>query len=113
MNPATATDDDATTTNPNESFLQRHPRLRRELLILAWSLGTGLILMPMLIYVVGLLTLGPYTSGGWWTLFLDLYRGLFRGWWAAWGVVLGPLALVGLIRGARFLYRRYLRSEPD
>jgi hypothetical protein len=26
--------------------------------------------------------------------------------------VLGPLALVCLIRGARLLYRRYLRSEP-
>jgi hypothetical protein len=45
-------------------------------------------------------------------LFVDLYKGLFRGWWAAWAVVLGPLALVYLIRGARGLYRRYLRSEP-
>lgn len=96
-----------------ESSLQRNPRLRREFTIFAWALGAGLIVMPMLIYVVGLLTLGPYASGGWWTLLVDVYRGLVRGWWAAWGVVLGPLALIYLIRGARFLYRRYLRSDPD
>lgn len=112
MNRVTATEDDATTDPASESFLQRSPRLRRELLILAWALGTGFVVMPILIYVVGLLTLGPYASGGWWMLFVDLYKGLFRGWWAAWAVVLGPLALVYLIRGARGLYRRYLRSEP-
>ena len=84
MNRVTATEDDATTDPAGASFLQRNPRLRRELLILAWALGTGLIVMPILIYVVGLLTLGPYASGGWWTLFADLYAGLFRGWWAAW-----------------------------
>jgi hypothetical protein len=112
VNRVTATEDDATPDPASESFLQRSPRLRRELLILAWALGTGFVVMPILIYVVGLLTLGPYASGGWWMLFVDLYKGLFRGWWAAWAVVLGPLALVYLIRGARGLYRRYLRSEP-
>jgi hypothetical protein len=109
---APAAEHDANSAHPSESFLRRNPRLRTELLILAWSLGAGLILMPTLVYVVGLLTLGPYASGGWWTLFRDLFKGLFNGWWAAWGLVLGPLALVYLIRGARFLYRRYLRSEP-
>ena len=111
VNQSSAAEHDASSSG--ESFLQRNPRLRRELLIFAWALGAGLIVMPMLIYVVGLLTLGPYASGGWWTLLVDVYKGLFRGWWAAWGVVLGPLALIYLLRGARFLYRRYLRSDPD
>jgi hypothetical protein len=111
---STATDDDASAASPNESFLRRHPRLRRELLILAWSLGAGLILMPVLVYIVGLLTLGPYASGGWGALLVDVYKGLFRGWWAAWTLVLGPLALVYFIRGTHFLYRRYLRTpEPS
>jgi hypothetical protein len=106
-----AAQEDLRAARPDESFLQRHPRLRRELLILAWSLGAGLILMPTLVYVVGMLTLGPYTSGGWWTLFADLYKGLFRVWWPAWAVVLGPLVLICMIRVARLVYRRYLRSE--
>ena len=109
MNQAAADDDDAPASS-TESFLRRHPRLRRELLILGWSLGTGLIVMPILVYVVGVLTLGPYVSGSWWTLFVDLFKGLIRGWWAAWALVLGPLALVCLIRGSRFLYRRFLRA---
>jgi hypothetical protein len=111
VNQSSAEEHDASSSG--DSLLQRNPRLRRELLIFAWALGAGLIVMPMLIYVVGLLTLGPYASGGWWTLLVDVYKGLFRGWWAAWGVVLGPLALICLIRGARFLYRRYLRSDAD
>lgn len=111
MNPS-AVDDDATPAIPHESFLRRHPRVRRELIIIGCALGTGLILMPILVYVVGMLTLGPYPSGGWGMLFVDLYKGLFRGWWAAWVLVFGPLALVYFIRGTRFLYRHYLRS-PD
>jgi hypothetical protein len=96
-----------------ESFLQRHPRLRRELYILGAALGTGLILMPICIYVVGMLTLGPYASGGWTTLFADVLKGLFRGWWPAWTVVLGPYALVVFLRGSRLVYRRFLRTAES
>jgi hypothetical protein len=109
-----AADDEPTIVGVEDSFLRRHPRLRRELLMVAWSLGTGLIIMPILVYVVGLLTLGPYASGGWFALFIDLYKGLWRGWWAAWSLVLGPLVLVYFIRGIRLLYKRFLRSpEPE
>lgn len=100
------------TTHPairQESFLQRHPRLRRELYLLGSLLAVGFILMPTLVYIVGVLTLGPYASGGWVALFVDLYKALFRGSWPAWGIVLGPLALVVFIRTTRFLYRRFLR----
>jgi hypothetical protein len=109
-----ADDDDATTVSSEESFLRRHPRLRRELIILSWALGTGLIIMPVLVYVVGLLSLGPYASGGWVALFVDLFKGLWRGWWAAWSLVLGPLVLVYFMRGIRLVYKRFLRSpEPE
>lgn len=103
----------ATDVNPQESFLQKHPRLRRELYILGGGLAAGLILMPVCVYIVGTLTLGPYFSGGWVTFFLDLFKGLFRGWWAAWVLVLGPYALVMFLRGTRQLYRRFLGSAAS
>lgn len=105
-----ASAEDVTDSAPaRESFLQRHPRLRRELYLLGSLLGVGFILMPILIYVVGMLTLGPYASGGWLALFGDLYGALLRGSWPAWGVVLGPLALVVFMRMSRYVYRRWLR----
>ncbi len=113
MNQAAATEDDATSASLDESFLRRHPRLRRELFIFGWTLATGLFVVPTLVYVIGLLTLGPYASGGWGALFLNLYKGLFQGWWAAWGIVLGPLLLVYFLRSVLFLYRRFLRSPGD
>lgn len=91
------------------SFLEQHPRLRRELYILGALLAVGFLLMPTLVYIVGMLTLGPYTSGGWIALFGDLYSELFRGSWPAWGVVLGPLALVVFMRVSRYVYRRWVR----
>ena len=105
-------EDEPTIVGVEGSLLGRHPRLRRELFIVLWALGTGVIIMPILVYVVGLLTLGPYASGGWYMLFLDLFKGLWRGWWAAWALVLGPLLLVCFIRGIRLVYKRFLRS-PD
>ncbi|HEY4647380.1 MAG TPA: hypothetical protein VIH25_14000 [Steroidobacteraceae bacterium] len=96
-----------------ESFLQKHPRLRRELYVLGAALATGLIVMPTCMYVVGTLTLGPYSSGGWVTLFADLFKGLFRGWWPAWSVVLGPYALIAFLRGTRLVYRKFLRTPES
>jgi hypothetical protein len=106
----TAEDDEPTIVGAEDSFLGRHPRLRRELFIVLWALATGLIIMPVLVYVVGFLTLGPYASGGWYMLFLDLFKGLWRGWWAAWALILGPLLLVYFIRGIRLVYKRFLCS---
>jgi hypothetical protein len=92
--------------------LARHPQLRRELIIGGASLFTGMILMPFLIYVAGMLTLGPYSDGGLGSLLADFYVGLFRGWPPAWGVALGPYAGVLFIRAARVVLRRWLpRAE--
>ena len=103
-------------TDPDamESFLQKHPRLRRELYILGGCLAAGLIVMPVCVYIAGTLTLGPYYSGGWVAFFVDLFKGLFRGWWVAWVLVLGPYALVAFLRLTRQVYRRFLRpAESD
>jgi hypothetical protein len=96
-----------------ESFLHRHPRLRRELYILGFALATGLIVMPICIYVTGVLTLGPYTSGGWMSLFADFYKGLFRLWWPVWAVALGPYVLVVFLRCTHYVYRRFLRTAES
>jgi hypothetical protein len=113
VNQPTPTDTASVPVAERESFLHRHPRLRRELYILGAALVTGLIVMPIAIYVVGTLSLGPYTSGGWTALFADFFRGIFRLWWPAWVVFLGPYALVLFLRGTRLFYRRFLRdTEP-
>jgi len=78
--------------------LRRHPRLRRELWLLVAGVVVGFILMPLAIYLVGVLTLGPYTDGGLGSFIADYYRGLFHGWLPGWGVVFGPYLLVQLIR---------------
>lgn len=78
--------------------LRRHPRLRRELWLLGAGLVVGLILMPLLVYTAGVLTLGPYGGGGPGSFLADQYRGLFHGWAPGWGVVLGPYILVQLLR---------------
>ena len=114
VNQHTPTDIATAQAVPRESFLQKHPRLRRELYILGGALATGLIVMPVCVYVVGTLTLGPYASGGWVALFADLFKGLVRGWWVTWGIVLGPYALIAFVRGVRLIYRKFLRpSDSD
>jgi hypothetical protein len=89
-------------------YLQEHPRLRRELYLLGGSFLVGFIVLPLLIYLAGMLTLGPYASGGLGAFFADFFGGLFRGWAPAWGVALGPYALVLFVRAIRFILRRFL-----
>src|SRR4030095_495435 len=74
--------------------LQRHPRLRRELWLLVAGIILAFIVMPVAIYFVGVLTLGPYTAGGLGSFISDYYRGLFHGWLPRWGVVVGPFFLL-------------------
>jgi hypothetical protein len=95
------------------AYLHERPRLRRELYLLGGALGVGLTALPLLIYLAGALTLGSYESGGLGSFLADFFLGLFRGWLPAWGVALGPLALVVFVRAARFIWRRFLTpAEP-
>ena len=89
--------------------------LRRELLIFGIALACGLILIPLLIWVVGNRILGPYvhtqdpTAGtGPMRLLADFFDGLTHGSIIFWCVVAGPYILLTL---ARALYI-YLRSPP-
>ncbi|HKE43981.1 MAG TPA: hypothetical protein VKB41_05530 [Steroidobacteraceae bacterium] len=97
--------------------LHRHPRLRRELWLLVAGLVVGFVLMPIAVYFVGVLTLGPYAAGGLGSFIADYYRGLFHGWLPGWGVVVGPYLLVQLmrllIRMRRWFWPREQFSEDN
>jgi len=80
--------------------------LRRELLTLAICLAIGLLVMPILIWVVGSTQLGPYTNGGIGRLLADYYLALAKGSLAYWLVALGPYVAVWLLRGLRAWFIR-------
>ena len=79
---------------------------QRELLTLALCLAIGLLLMPLLIWLVGSVVLGHYANGGLGALLHDYYLALLHGSLAFWLVALGPYAAVWLLRGLRFWFRR-------
>lgn len=111
-------------TEPTEAPLERLtqlrdsyealPRSRRELIILGAALFFGLLVMPLLIWVVGNRVLGPYVHGqntraGPFALLEDYFIGLAHGSAVFWSVALGPLVLVVLLR----LFARALRGQPS
>ena len=79
-------------------------RPRRELAIALAGLLLGALLMPLLVWVAGTVTLGAYANGGLWALFTDFFRGRAEGSLAAWIVLACPYALISLVR----LLRRVL-----
>jgi hypothetical protein len=89
-------------------YWRRYRRTRgaqRELLTLALCLAVGLLVMPMLIWLVGSLQLGRYAHGGLGALLGDYYQALAQGSLVQWLVALGPYAAVWLLRGLRFWFR--------
>ncbi|MGA7538743.1 MAG: hypothetical protein WBW93_08245 [Steroidobacteraceae bacterium] len=89
-------------------------RTRRELSLFGAALALGLLVIPLLIWVVGHRTLGPYTHGddphglGPLALYGDYFSGLGHGWPAYWAVALGPAVL--LLAGR--LWLALLRHVP-
>jgi hypothetical protein len=89
-------------------YWRRYRRTRgltRELLTLSLCLVVGLLVMPVLIWIVGHIVLGPYTNGGLFSLLKDYYLALATGALAYWLVALGPYAAVWLLRGLRLWFR--------
>jgi hypothetical protein len=106
------------TDDPPEhaGFLERVralSRTRRELILFGAALLFGLVLMPLLIWLVGNKVLGPYTHGpnlhaGPGALLEDFALGLVHGSAVFWGVALGPAVLILLLR----LIVRGVRALP-
>jgi hypothetical protein len=73
-------------------------RLQRELRYLGLIAGFGLILLPFLVYLAGVTTLGPY-DGGLAAFLGSLYGSLIRLEPGAWVLLLaGPYALFWVLR---------------
>lgn len=91
-------------------------RTRREAVLFGGALALGLLLIPLLIWIVGHRTLGPYTHGdvplglGPLALYGDYFSGLAHGWLGYWVVALGPAVLLLLARLWLALLRRVPRD---
>ena len=73
------------------------PAWRRELRIAGLWFGFGLLVMPFLIYLAGVLTLGPY-AGGLLSFLGSLLAAFFTLKLTAWLLVLGPYLLFSAVR---------------
>ena len=69
-------------------------RVKRELIWLGVALSTGLIVLPLLVYATGRLTLGPYSRGGAGRFLADFLHSLARMEWQALSLALAPIALL-------------------
>ncbi|MBS0364202.1 MAG: hypothetical protein JSR67_00070 [Proteobacteria bacterium] len=99
-----------TASDAQEEDAATRRRLRVELLLAVSALLLGLLVVPLCIWLVGGRVLGPYTHGqdthaGPLALLGDFFRGLGTGVPVFWGVALGPLLLLLLLRGFVLLYR--------
>lgn len=106
---------DMDTQSSAAGMLEPH-RLRRELALLGGALAFGVFVIPLLIWLAGHATLGPYTHGdsgpgfGPATLYGDYFSGLGRGWIIYWAVAVGPVALLIALRLWLALIRRMGRD---
>ena len=73
------------------------PFWRRELGFFALLFGFGLLAMPFLIYLAGVLTLGPY-EGGLLAFLGSLLGSFFTARLSAWLLVIGPYLLFSAVR---------------
>ena len=87
------------------SFYQSGGRLRRETVVAGLALLVGLLIMPLLIWVAGRLSLGSYANGSVFALLKDFTGGLAAGELAYWIVLFGPYALLLIVRTTRALAR--------
>lgn len=91
-------------------------RARREVVLFAGALAFGLLVIPLLVWIIGHRTLGPYTRGddphglGPLALYGDYFAGLAHGWLGYWVAALGPAVLVATARLWLALLRRLSRD---
>jgi hypothetical protein len=82
------------------------PRLQFEAMTFAFAALVGLLIMPAMIYVAGLIALKAYANGGVFSLYYDWFAGLFGGHSSYWIVVIGPFAFLTLFRSCRWIVRK-------
>jgi len=80
--------------------------LRGDVLWSLLALAVGAIVLPPLVWMTGLIVIGPYANGGLWAMITDSLAALQQGSKAAWITLLAPLALVVIWRTTLRLARR-------
>ena len=95
-----------TTASEEDDLRVSRPRVIRELLIGGSAILVGLIVAPLVIYMMGRAALGPYAHGGAGRLLADYFAGLGHGAPVFWVVALGPYVMTLLVRLVYFLVRR-------
>lgn len=92
---------------PQMKVLQSHPRLRFELIFGGCALLAGLFVMPIFIYLTGVLMLGPYEAGGFGAFLKQIFVGLGQGSVPIWLMVLGPYVILNLFRATLLVHRKF------
>lgn len=86
---------------------------KKELIILLAALGVGAFPGPMIVFLVGQASLGPYGDGaGLATFYANFWIGLARADQIPWLMLLAPYLLLQWLRLLRIPFR-YLTSEPN
>lgn len=81
---------------------------RRELIVGGALLALGFIGLPLAIYGVGLQIIGEYAADADYVdLTLAIWSALLEGNWSAWLLVLSPIVVISMLRGARRLLRAH------
>jgi hypothetical protein len=78
-------------------WLEARPSLRRELRRFAVIVAASLTVLPLLVYLAGVLTLGPY-EGGLPAFLRSLYGAFLSLKPGAWLLLLGPYVLLQALR---------------
>ena len=81
-------------------------RPKFEALTLAIALLVGLVIMPVLIFIVGSYALKSYAHGGLFALFVDFCKGLVDLRPSCCIVLIGPFVFLSLFRICRHLLRK-------
>lgn len=81
--------------------------IRADLLWIVLALMAGALLIPPMIWITGLIVIGPYANGGMWALWTDVGQALQQGSLAAWITLIAPAVLVAIWR----LSWRWLRPR--
>ena len=83
--------------------------LKKELILAAFLLAIGLLVLPVAIYWVGIQVIGEYApDAGLLDLMLSIWSALSAGEWSAWLLVLSPYVVILMARGARAAWRAKL-----
>jgi hypothetical protein len=82
------------------------PRFKFEAMTFGLAVLAGLLVMPVLIYLAGLIALQAYANGGVFSLYYDWFKGLFELRPSFWAVVFGPLVFLTLFRVFRWILRK-------